>query len=203
LFWFQKNIAIVSDLHLEKGSSYAATGQLIPPFDSEETLNKLINSLKKNNVNKIILLGDTFHDEDALKRIDSNSKGLLQYIIDNYDVVFILGNHEKKMKLEKITFYYDYVIDDIHFIHEAKQNSQHQISGHFHPVATVKVGRKKITEKCLLQSNNYLILPSFGTYTGGLNINSNVIKPYLYNDSNIFLLGKKSVFRFTLSDLDL
>ena len=99
-------------MHLEKGSSYAETGQLIPPFDSEATLNKLIYSMKINKINKIILLGDTFHDEGALERMDLKSQGLLRYILDNYNVIFILGNHENKMKLEKITFYHDYVIDN-------------------------------------------------------------------------------------------
>ncbi len=184
-------------MHLEKGSSYAETGQLIPPFDSEATLNKLIYSMKINKINKIILLGDTFHDEGALERMDLKSQGLLRYILDNYNVIFILGNHENKMKLEKITFYHDYVIDNIHFTHEAKLNNQYQVSGHFHPVASVKVGSKKITEKCLIHSKNHLILPSFGTFTGGLNINSNIMKPYLSNYYDIFMLGKKSVYKFT------
>lgn len=153
--------------------------------------------MKINKINKIILLGDTFHDEGALERMDLKSQGLLRYILDNYNVIFILGNHENKMKLEKITFYHDYVIDNIHFTHEAKLNNQHQVSGHFHPVASVKVGSKKITEKCLIHSENHLILPSFGTFTGGLNINSNIMKPYLSNYYDIFMLGKKSVYKFT------
>ena len=66
LFWLEKKIAIISDLHLEKGSSFASSGQFIPPYDSEETLKKLINFLKTHEVQTIILLGDTFHDGDAL-----------------------------------------------------------------------------------------------------------------------------------------
>ncbi len=153
--------------------------------------------MKTNKINKIILLGDTFHDEEAFERMDFKSHGLFRYILDNYNVIFILGNHENKMKLKKITFYHNYVIDNIHFIHEAKPNNKYQVSGHFHPVASVKVGSKKITGKCLVHSNNHLILPSFGTFTGGLNINSNIIKPYLNNDYDIFMLGKNSVYKFT------
>mgnify|MGYP000162047677 CR=1 FL=1 len=41
LFWFDKQIAIISDLHLEKGSSFGYSGQFLPPYDSEETLKKL------------------------------------------------------------------------------------------------------------------------------------------------------------------
>ena len=35
LFWFDKQIAIISDLHLEKGSSFGPSGQFLPPYDSE------------------------------------------------------------------------------------------------------------------------------------------------------------------------
>ena len=63
LFWLEKKIAIVSDLHLEKGSSYAASGQFIPPYDSLDTLNNLIKSIEKNKVSELILVGDVFHDQ--------------------------------------------------------------------------------------------------------------------------------------------
>ena len=64
LFWFDKQIAIISDLHLEKGSSFGPSGQFLPPYDSEETLTKLLNTIDKFNIAKIILLGDTFHDKN-------------------------------------------------------------------------------------------------------------------------------------------
>ena len=71
LFWFDKQIAIISDLHLEKGSSFGPSGQFLPPYDSEETLTKLLNTIKKHNITKVILLGDTFHDKNALSRMSN------------------------------------------------------------------------------------------------------------------------------------
>ena len=49
LYWFDKQIAIISDLHLEKGSSFSRSGQFLPPYDSEETLTKLLNTIKMYN----------------------------------------------------------------------------------------------------------------------------------------------------------
>ena len=66
LIWSKFNIAIVSDLHLEKGSSYAKYGQYIPPYDSLETLIKLEKILSNYVIKKIIFLGDTFHDKNSL-----------------------------------------------------------------------------------------------------------------------------------------
>ena len=40
LYWPAEKALIVSDLHLEKGSAFAARGQMLPPYDTRETLNK-------------------------------------------------------------------------------------------------------------------------------------------------------------------
>ena len=201
LFWLEKKIAIVSDLHLEKGSSFASLGQFIPPYDSEETLKKLINFLKTHEVQTIILLGDTFHDGGALNRMSSKVKLIFDSLVENYEIVFVLGNHENKMKSPYIKFYERYIVDDIHFLHEAVLEKKYQISGHFHPVASLKINSKKITEKCLIHSENYIIMPAFGEFTRGLNINNPVFKPFLNSNYYIYFLTKKSVYKFASHDI--
>ena len=202
LFWLEKEIAIVSDLHLEKGSSFASTGQFIPPYDSEETLKKLLNVIDNYKVKKVILLGDTFHDKDAFHRMSSKVRFLFEELIKNYEVIFILGNHENKMKIDSINFYQEYVVDNVRFIHEAVQENINQISGHYHPVASIKVNSKKITTKCLIHTNNHIILPSFGVFTGGLKIHDPVLKPFISQDSNIYFLTKKSIYKFSNKEIE-
>ena len=84
LFWFEKKIAIISDLHLEKGTGYAPTGQFLPPYDSEETLTKLFNLTKQHDIKKIILLGDTFHDKNALSRMSKKVTSLFKNLLNKY-----------------------------------------------------------------------------------------------------------------------
>ena len=152
LFWFDKQIAIISDLHLEKGSSFGYSGQFLPPYDSEETLKKLSKGIKSHNIKKVILLGDTFHDKNAFNRMPEKAFLLFNPLIKKYEVIFILGNHENKLKIDHINFLNEYVIDDIHFIHQALQKSIFQISGHFHPVATIKSSIKKLQQNvCCIQ----------------------------------------------------
>ena len=201
LFWLEKKIAILSDLHLEKGSSFASLGQFIPPYDSEETLKKLINFLKTHEVQTIILLGDTFHDGGALNRMSSKVKSIFDSLVENYEIIFVLGNHENKMKSAFIKFYERYIVDDIHFLHEAVLEKKYQISGHFHPVASLKINSKQITEKCLIHSENHIIMPAFGEFTGGLNINNLVFKPFLNRNYYIYFLTKKSVYKFASHDI--
>ena len=201
LFWLEKKIAILSDLHLEKGSSFASLGQFIPPYDSEETLKKLINFLKTHEVQTIILLGDTFHDGGALNRMSCKVKLIFDSLVENYEIIFVLGNHENKMKSAFIKFYERYIVDDIHFLHEAVLEKKYQISGHFHPVASLKINSKQITEKCLIHSENHIIMPAFGEFTGGLNINNPVFKPFLNRNYYIYFLTKKSVYKFASHDI--
>ncbi len=202
LFWLEKEIAIVSDLHLEKGSSYASSGQYIPPYDSEETLLKLLDVINNYKVSKVILLGDTFHDKNAFLRMTPKVRFLFEDFTKKYEVIFILGNHENKIKIEGIKFYQEYIVDNIHFLHEAIQKNINQISGHFHPVASIKVSSKKIISKCLIHSNNHIILPSFGEFTGGLNINDPVLKSFISEDANIYFLTKKSIYKFSNKDIE-
>ena len=201
LLWLEKKIAIISDLHLEKGSSFASSGQFITPFDSQETLNKLINFLQIHEVQTIILLGDTFHDGGALNRMSSKVKSIFDSLVENYEIIFVLGNHENKMKSPYIKFYERYIVDDIHFLHEAVLEKKNQISGHFHPVASLKINSKQITEKCLIHSENHIIMPAFGEFTGGLNINNPVFKPFLNRNYYIYFLTKKSVYKFASHDI--
>ena len=117
--------------------------------------------------------------------MSSKVRFLFEELIKNYEVIFILGNHENKMKIDSINFYQEYVVDNVRFIHEAVQENINQISGHYHPVASIKVSSKKITTKCLIHTNNHIILPSFGVFTGGLNIHDPVLKPFISQDLSL------------------
>ena len=196
LYWFDKQIAIISDLHLEKGSSFGPSGQFLPPYDSEETLTKLLSTIKNYNITKVILLGDTFHDKNALSRMSNKVLILFETFIKKYEVIFVLGNHETKMQLENIKFFNEYVLDGIHFIHQTSKKSIYQISGHYHPVATIRTGSKKITGKCFIHEQYNLIMPSYGVYTGGLNIKNALFKNLFKKEPNVYFLGKRSVYKF-------
>ena len=100
LIWSKLNAAIVSDLHLEKGSSYAKYGQYIPPYDSLETLIKLEKILSNYVIKKIIFLGDTFHDKNSLNRMNIKTQKKLKSLTNLYEFILIEGNHDKNIMYE-------------------------------------------------------------------------------------------------------
>src|ERR1700760_3728953 len=75
LFWPEEETLIVADLHLEKGSSYAARGrpQFLPPYDTSATIGNLEQLLARHDPRRVICLGDSTHDSGAADRMDAGN----------------------------------------------------------------------------------------------------------------------------------
>src|SRR5713101_10021206 len=71
LFWEEQSLLVVSDLHLEKGSSFAARGVLLPPYDTVATLSRLAAVIARHDPRMVIALGDSFHDREAHERLSA------------------------------------------------------------------------------------------------------------------------------------
>ena len=95
LYWPDEKVMVVSDLHLEKGSDFLKVGRFVPPYDSCETLTRLRHDLDNNEVETLILLGDTVHDPQGFARLDRNCIDMFEEICKRYRVIWIIGNHEK------------------------------------------------------------------------------------------------------------
>ena len=199
LIWPSEKLAVVSDLHLEKGSFFAEKGQLIPPHDSCKTLNMLIKALEFSAAETLIFLGDSFHDNAGYERLDSQSHKLFHYILDKYDAIWIRGNHDDAFFPDKAIIRDSWKIKDVTFRHETVLDiggSDYEISGHYHPKASVKLKGRKVTKSCFIHTDQRLIMPSFGVYTGGLNIKEQVLQPYIGRDFLIHLLGQNNIYTF-------
>ena len=62
LVWPGAGLLAVADLHLEKGSSFARRGMLLPPWDTVATLDRLVLLLRRWQPRIVVALGDSFHD---------------------------------------------------------------------------------------------------------------------------------------------
>ena len=69
LFWPAQRLLAVADLHLEKGSAAAMKGQLLPPWDSTATLDRLAGLLRRYKPETVVALGDSFHDRGGAGRL--------------------------------------------------------------------------------------------------------------------------------------
>ena len=203
LYWPDEFSLIIADLHLEKSSYFAKYGSLLPPYDSFETLTKLKENLLKLKVDKIILLGDIFHDNGAYERLERKSKLILDYITNNFYTIFVFGNHDKNINIPNTKKYSYYKIKDIIFSHQPSKLGLYEIFGHYHPKAYLKFRNKKISKNCFIVTKKKICLPAFGVYTGGIDVQNKVFDEFLESKRDYYLIDEKNIFKFGSNQLQL
>jgi DNA ligase-associated metallophosphoesterase len=202
LYWPKHETLIVSDLHLEKGSASAARGFPAPPYDTRETLLALAALIEKYEPERVICLGDSFHDDDAEGRMAPEDQLLLAGLIENREWVWVAGNHDPAPGDGfggTVTGRYE--LGPLVFIHQAAHNDTHEVSGHFHPKAATLVKSTRLSGRCFVIDRGQLILPAFGTYTGGLDVLSPPMQEILTLDFSVALIGNERIVRFPRSRL--
>lgn len=170
LFWPRHGALIVADLHLEKASWYAARGQPLPPYDSHDTLDRLAALAAHMRARAIWCLGDSFHDRDAAARVVPAVADRLARQAQSAALVWIAGNHDGISAGQwGGTVADELVIDGIVFRHQAARDEvRPEISGHFHPKLRSHIRGRQVARACFVGDHRRLILPAFGSLTGGL-----------------------------------
>ncbi len=170
LFWEDESLLVVSDLHLEKGSSFAMRGVLLPPHDSAVTLARLAEVVARYNPKTIVALGDSFHDgeaHDRLAKADRESIGCMQA---GRDWIWISGNHDPALPRDIGGVVTDEVlIGPLVFRHEPT-GVRGEIAGHLHPKARVATRGRSFDRRCFACDGERAVMPAFGAYAGGLSI---------------------------------
>ncbi len=163
---------IVADLHLEKGSFYAVRGQMLPPYDTAETLRRLATEVAALRPEIVVFLGDSFHDRGAEARLGSDDHATLSGVACGRRLVWVTGNHDpdapaglpgevaETIRLGRLTL-----------VHEPLPGAAPgEIAGHLHPCARVRARGASVRRRCFVTDGARMILPAFGALTGGLNI---------------------------------
>ncbi|EGP09135.1 hypothetical protein CSIRO_1298 [Bradyrhizobiaceae bacterium SG-6C] len=170
LFWEEERLLVVSDLHLEKGSSFAQRGVLLPPFDTAATLARLGAVIARHDPRTVIALGDSFHDREAHQRLSSDDRDALAGLQARRDWIWISGNHDPALPRDFGGTVADEVaIGPIVFRHEPT-GAAGEIAGHLHPKARVSTRGRSVERRCFASDGERAVMPAFGAYTGGLSI---------------------------------
>ena len=170
LHWPAQSALLVADLHLEKASWFARLGQFLPPYDSVATLTALTDLVRATGVTRLYCLGDSFHDRFGCDRLPDQARALLNAMTDELDWTWIVGNHDpgfadhcggtlvEEVEVAGIVLRHEAVADDL----------RPELSGHFHPKLRVNMRGRHVSRRCFVASATKLILPAFGSLTGGL-----------------------------------
>jgi DNA ligase-associated metallophosphoesterase len=189
---------LVADLHLEKGTSLARRGVHLPPYDTRESLLQLKAAVDATQPQRLIFLGDSFHDGAARERIDVADLNLLRAITATAETVWITGNHDPEppkdvggIIIEEMS------LGPVTLRHQPRvlRDGEAEISGHLHPAAAIHARGQRIRRRCFIADARRLIMPAFGSYTGALSVRSEAFEG-LFSDFHVWMIGDKAVHRF-------
>lgn len=202
LVWPAVGVVAVADLHLEKGSGFAARGALLPPYDTGTTLAALERLVARWAPRQVVCVGDSFHDRGADGRLHARDAGRIAALTVGRDWVWIEGNHDPAPPVAwggRVAA--ELAIGPLRFRHQADEAARGaaargEVSGHYHPKARVRVRGGGRSGRCFVADDHRLILPAFGAYAGGLDVLDPAIRRLLARRFAVLLIGDKKVFPF-------
>jgi DNA ligase-associated metallophosphoesterase len=201
LYWPAREALLVADLHLEKASWFARLGQFLPPYDSHATLSALADELERTGARRLYCLGDSFHDRFGCDRLPANARDLLTGLTARLDWTWIVGNHDPGFADHCGGRIADEVeAGGIILRHEAERDEPRpEISGHFHPKLRLHLKGRNVSRRCFVRSKTKLIMPAFGSLTGGLDAHHPEIMRSVGDDAAALVPVSDRLLRFPLA----
>ena len=170
LYWPEQRLLVVADLHLEKGSSFAARGVLLPPYDTAATLARLARLVARFAPRCVVALGDSFHDGGGPAQLARDDRESLSALQRGRDWIWIAGNHDPEPAAAiGGVFETAVTVGGLTFRH-LPTGAAGEIAGHLHPVARVAHRGRAVSRRCFAADATRLVMPAFGAFTGGLNV---------------------------------
>ncbi|HWY62346.1 MAG TPA: ligase-associated DNA damage response endonuclease PdeM [Rhizomicrobium sp.] len=193
-FWPARSTLIFADLHLEKGSSYARGRQFLPPYDTLATLSRMRAAVLRYNPGRIIALGDSFHDGRAAERLSPEARDMLSAFACEF--IWISGNHDPMPPAWLGgTVTAEWSEGGLLFRHEPQEICRPgEIAGHLHPCAHVAKWGRRVRRRCFAADGVRMVLPSFGSYTGGLDVGEEAIARLFGPRFHAYMLGTERVY---------
>ena len=194
---------VAGDLHLEKGSAFAARGQMLPPYDSRATLDRLEAEIAELRPDRVVLLGDSFHDTRSIGRMAVDDRTRLDRLAFGRDWVWLEGNHDREAlttaDADAVSCLPGRVVGDLRLgalflTHEPMPEAEAgEVAGHLHPCARVVAHARMVRRPCFVTDGRRLILPAFGAFTGGLNVLDTAVAGLFADRPMVAALGKDRV----------
>lgn len=195
LYWHAQQTLLVADLHLEKMSSFARRGQMLPPYDTGMTLARLEADIRRTDAQRLISLGDSFHRADASSLLTNSDRMRIDMLTELTECIWLSGNHDPAPHAIGGTCLPEMELAGIRLTHEPQRNANGLICGHLHPAAHIYVQGRSSRRPCFVHDNRLLILPAYGSSTGSINILSPAFVGLLnWPTLEVTMLGKDRTY---------
>ena len=195
LYWHAQQTLLVADLHLEKMSSFAPRGQMLPPYDTGLTLARLEADLRRTGAQRLVALGDSFHRPEASNLLAKSDRMRLDTLAERVECIWLSGNHDPAPNGLAGTAMAELVLAGLTLTHEPRRGISGLIAGHLHPAAHIQMDGRSTRRPCFVHDNRLMILPAYGASTGSINILSAAFEGLFYLPGlEVTMLGKDRTY---------
>lgn len=193
VFWEETQTLLIGDLHLGKITHFRKEGIAVPNLAAANNFDRLDELVKNTGATRIIFLGDLFHSVyNSEWETFREWRAAHHYI----EMLIVIGNHDilpvsMFLEADLEVFINDFEEQDFVFTHHPKEEpdpAKFVFAGHVHPVFTAHgKGRQSFKLPCFVVDKNQAILPSFGVFTGGFQMD-------LVGERKIYITTETKVF---------
>lgn len=190
LYWEAQDLLCVSDLHLGKALRRVRRGEApLPPYETRDTLARLDRDLALTRASRVVCLGDSFDDSLAARTLPDAEKLWIATLQAGRDWIWIEGNHDPGPVDLGGAHRAELVLPPLVFRHIARPGQSGEISGHYHPKMRLTLRGQTISRPAFLIDDARVVLPAYGTYTGGLSCADPVLDGLMQPGARAVLTG--------------
>ncbi|MEO0989329.1 MAG: ligase-associated DNA damage response endonuclease PdeM [Pseudomonadota bacterium] len=190
LHWPEHALLVVSDLHLGKSDRIARrNGNMLPPYETRDTLLRLDADIAATAPETVLCLGDSFDDPVAAASLSEEDRMWITRLQAGRSWIWIEGNHDPGgiglggSHRETLTE------GPLTFRHIARTDANGEVSGHYHPKVQIIARGRMVSRRCFLIDQSRMILPAYGTFTGGLRTTDKALTSLMGSDAEAILVG--------------
>ena len=204
LWLAQSRTLVVADLHLEKSSSFARRGMMLPPYDSGTTLAALAELVTRRDPRRVLCLGDSFHDAAGFARLAEADRRRLIGLQRGRKWIWVTGNHDPEFPPGSGGHVVgEVMVEGLTFRHEPRAAAAPgEVAGHLHPSAKIRGPGRSVRCRAFATDGVRMVLPAFGVLAGGLNVLDRAFAPLFAAGSlRAFLIRQGRLFPVAFSAL--
>jgi len=171
---------LVADVHLGKAATFRAAGMPVPEGSAQADLGRLCRLVAETQAARLIILGDLFHARRGATPQVFAEFTAARAGFPTTEVMLVAGNHDRSVGALPPSLGIDSLMrthdePPFHFVHdpdtelpESWRKADLTIGGHLHPTVSIaSPGGDRLTERCFVAEHDRLVMPAFGSFTGG------------------------------------